>query len=212
MKSKSISFPSGALTLEGVLTIDRGATSLPGVVVCHPHPLYGGDMDDQVVRAICHELESIDIASLRFNFRGVENSQGEFDAGVGEADDLRAAISTLQHTPGVDPDSIGVAGYSFGATVALDVAAADPRVKALATVSLPLKGRVPKPNAGYRGPSLLVSGDRDPFVPTERLKSLAQRLAGPAECRIVAGANHFWGPHMEELTSSVADFFSRYLV
>ena len=92
-EQKRVTFRSNDLVLEGVVA--SGETPCPGVVVCHPHPLYGGDMDSAVVTTICRELETRGIASLRFNFRGVGGSQGTHDEGRGETDDLRAAISFL---------------------------------------------------------------------------------------------------------------------
>ncbi len=204
-----VTFQSNELVLEGIVT--HGEVPCPGVVVCHPHPLYGGDMDNLVVTTVCSELEKRGIASLRFNFRGVGRSQGDYDEGIGETDDLRAAVSFLAGSDGITPECIGVAGYSFGATVAMDAAATDERVKAQAAISIPLIGEEPSPPTDLSGPSLLIAGNRDQFAPVERLEKLAGGMTGPAECRIVEGADHFWGPLLGEMGEAVGEFFSKHL-
>ena len=206
---KKVTFQSGGLVLEGVVA--SGEAGCPAVVMCHPHPLYGGDMDSAVVTTVCQELETRGIASLRFNFRGVGLSEGTHDAGKGETEDLRAAISALAGSDGIDPERIGVAGYSFGATVAMEVAATDVRVKTQAAISMPLTGREPNPPTDLTGPSLLITGNMDQFVPIDRLEKLAGEMTGPAECRIVEGADHFWGPLVGEMGETVNEFFSRHL-
>ena len=89
-----LTFQSGDLSLEGVLHLPA-VTPAPGVVVCHPHPQYGGDMENNVVVAACDWLADRACAALRFNFRGVGESDGAFDQGAGERDDVRAALAHL---------------------------------------------------------------------------------------------------------------------
>ena len=102
-----VSFPSGDLSLEGALHV-AGATPAPAVVVCHPHPQYGGDMDNNVVLAACSALASAGITALRFNFRGVADSDGAFDQGQGEQDDVRAALAHLGSLSEVDGGALGL--------------------------------------------------------------------------------------------------------
>ncbi|MPZ24584.1 MAG: hypothetical protein GEU28_13855 [Dehalococcoidia bacterium] len=103
--------------LEGVLHLPD-STPAPGVVICHPHPLYGGDMDNYVVAALCRALVAADFAALRFNFRGVGASQGNHDGRIGERSDARRALDWLGNHESVDPERLAIAGYSFGAIVA----------------------------------------------------------------------------------------------
>lgn len=107
--------PAGAL--EAVLnyeTLPDAAT--PIAVVCHPHPLYGGTMDNKVVHTVARAFVELGVLTLRFNFRGVGRSEGRFDKGVGEADDLLAAVAWLRARFGQSP--LWLAGFSFGAFVA----------------------------------------------------------------------------------------------
>ena len=158
MTSKPVTFVSQALTLEGVLHEPAAGGPSPAVAVCHPHPLYGGDMHNEVVVTICERLAAGGIAALRFNFRGVGRSQGSFGGGEAEQEDVRGAITYLRGLSSTGSRGPGLAGYSFGAAVALSTA--DPGVRALAAVSPPLPAldsvRL-KPDI----PLLLVAGDRD---------------------------------------------------
>jgi alpha/beta superfamily hydrolase len=84
MKKTRVSFPSGELFLEGILAIPEGAGPFPAVIICHPHPLYGGSMDNNVVYSLSETLTQASFVSFKFNFRGVGGSQGEFGQGIGE--------------------------------------------------------------------------------------------------------------------------------
>lgn len=199
--TEPISFPSGDLTLVGVLHRPQGS-ALPGVAVCHPHPLYGGDMENNVVVALCRALAEGGTAALRFNFRGVGGSGGSYGAGVGEREDARAALEFLAGRPEVDGGRLGLAGYSFGAVVALG--AADERPRALAAVSPPAGTPA---SSQVRVPTLLISGDRDDIASARRLPEMAESLGQACEVRSVAGADHFWWGHEEALATAVLEFF-----
>ena len=123
MKRVHISFPAGDITLEGVWHLPESSGPLPAVIVCHPHSLYGGNMSNNIVFGVCQALALNEIAALRFNFRGVGKSGGEFGGGAAEQEDVRAALDLVLSTPNIDPERIGLAGYSFGGGVALAVAA-----------------------------------------------------------------------------------------
>jgi alpha/beta superfamily hydrolase len=92
-----VTFPCGELKLEAAWHHPDGMGPFPGVVVCHPHPLHGGDMSNNVISAICETLAKHSIAALRFNFRGVGNSEGEFGGGYQEQDDIAAALTFHPH-------------------------------------------------------------------------------------------------------------------
>ncbi|MDO8490805.1 MAG: dienelactone hydrolase family protein, partial [Dehalococcoidia bacterium] len=171
VNGKMVRFLCGDLSLEGVLHIPRRKPVMGGVVVCHPHPLYGGDMDNNVVRAICQGLEEVGLGSLRFNFRGVGESEGSFANGVGELADVEAAVSLLSGIEAIDTKHIGLCGYSFGAGVAFSHACRDRRVRAIAAVSI--QATSVDATADYAGPKLLVCGSRDLLTPAHEAGSLA---------------------------------------
>lgn len=110
-----VEFKSDSLTLEGVLATPDGAGPFPAVIVCHPHPLYGGSMDNNVVDGLCAGLARQSLASLKFNFRGVGGSQGSFAHGAGEQRDVSAALAYITTVHEIDTGRIGLAGYSAGA-------------------------------------------------------------------------------------------------
>jgi alpha/beta superfamily hydrolase len=210
MTERRLLFSCGELMLEGVAAIpEGGGNPMPGVVVCHPHPLYGGMMDNNVVHAICRELARASIAYLRFNFRGVEGSQGRHGDGVDEQEDVAAALTCLASLDGVDPDRIGLSGYSFGAGVALEVAPRDERAKALALVS-PVLAR-PSPLESYTRPKLLLWGSQDIVVPVADLNAFTIDLPDPKDYEIVEGADHFWWGYEGKLGPRVASFFKETL-
>src|SRR6516162_8179534 len=126
MKEEQITFSSGELMLEAMIARPGTSTVKRGAVVCHPHPLYGGSMYNNVVEAALEAMWRMGWATLRFNFRGVGESEGEHSGGSGEADDAAAATRFLATELGLKPGDIVLAGYSFGAMAAMKAASAFP--------------------------------------------------------------------------------------
>jgi alpha/beta superfamily hydrolase len=205
---------SDGLTIEGVLHLPAPSggreLSLTGrhsaIVVCHPHPQYGGDMRNNVVATVCEAAVANGIAALRFNFRGVGASRGAFDNGAGEQRDVAAALAHLRSLPEVDPGRTALAGYSFGAAMALRVIDRDAR--ALILVSLPtISGGLPQPEAAC--PILLISGDRDEYSDPDALAGFAEAAGPQAELVILPGVDHFWWGSDERLAEAVSSFLAR---
>ena len=208
MRQTALSFRSGKLTLEGVLASPGdAATACPGVVLCHPHPLMGGTMDNAVVQAVSRSLLEQGISTLRFNFRGVGKSEGVYDEGEGEKDDAGAALQVMGKLPGVSGKRLGLVGYSFGAVVSLAGLGKYGRLRALALVSPPLRAFEGLKESKPGVPKLVVSGDRDHVVNSEALEGAVSANLQGAELRIIPGANHVWAG----LESSAADEVARFL-
>jgi len=174
-------------------------------LVCHPHPLYDGTLHNKVVFHAMKALNSFGFPVLRFNFRGTGLSQGEHDQGVGEVDDVHAALDWLDrefHLP------IIFAGFSFGAAVGLQTACADSRVEAVIALGLPV---APLDDRTYdfgflqscTKPKLFISGDRDQFGPRAELEKLVAILSEPKKLIIVEGADHFFEGRMRELRETI---------
>ena len=175
----------GGPSLEGRLAIVEAPKG--GFVLCHPHPLYGGDMDNPVVIRAAEVVRAAGYATLRFNFRGVGASTGLHDQGIGEQDDVRAAVAILAgRLPPGSP--VGVIGYSFGAWTA--ARAMRPGDAPLALVAPPLGMFDFQALAPLTGRTLLVAGTRDTYCPVDALHRLA-RITG-AEERVIEGADHFF--------------------
>src|SRR5688500_16437993 len=163
---------SAGVALEASLALP--ADAIAGVVICHPHPLYGGDMDNPLVLEVRDACHRAGLTTLRFNFRGTGRSTGRHDGGAGERDDVRAALRVLaDHLPA--PRTVALAGYSFGAAVAWATAAAGEHVNGLALVAPPLAAatyRPAPPTPDVDGPVLVVAGDADAHCPLRDLDDL----------------------------------------
>jgi len=207
MNQVYVTFPCGELTLEGIYHIPQGPGPFPAVVVCHPHPLYGGSMDNNVVYAVCQALCEMGIAALRFNTRGTGKSEGNFGGGIAEAEDVKAAISFAASREGVDPKRIGIAAYSFGAIVSFSATIPE-EVQAVAAISPPLAMAPLEGLKSYCGPKLLVSGGGDNFTPEQAFAGFCQGLPAPKEYEVTPGADHFWWGYEEQLGQRVASFFA----
>ena len=207
MQQQRITFASCDLKLEGVLYLPEGNEPFPCVVVCHPHPLYGGSMDNNVVDAVCDALVQASIASFKFNFRGVGRSQGRYDEGRGEGEDVRNAIKYVSELKEVDPARIGLAGYSAGAAFSLPACWSDERIKAIAAISPPLEMSDFSFIADCKKPLLLISGSYDDFTPAERFIAFCRDLGEASEQELIVGADHFWQGYEPKLSELVTSFF-----
>jgi alpha/beta superfamily hydrolase len=206
LKRLHISFPSGELSLEGVWHLPDSNGPLPAVIVCHPHPLYGGNMSANVVFYICQALALNNIAALRFNFRGVGKSQGRFGGGISEQEDVRAALDFALATDNINKNKIGLAGYSFGGGVAAAVAVGEERIKMLALVSPALMDSGEQLKE-YIKPKFIIIGENDDVIPQRELRELFEEIPEPKQYEVIAGADHFWGGYEEVVAEKVADFF-----
>ena len=198
MQEKQVTFRSGGLTLEGLLASPGG--DAPAAVVCHPHPMYGGSMFNNVVDAILAAMWQLGYSTLRFNFRGVGASEGEHDDGRGEADDAAEAMTFLVSQPGVRKTGAVMAGYSFGAMVALAAGYEHADISRIVAVALPLSMTEARLPAGVSKPLLLVSGDHDSYSPVEGLTKLQEKIGKNARLEVIKGADHFFGGSEAELS------------
>lgn len=199
---ESVTFRSGALGLEGRLGVPEAARH--AAVVCHPHPQYSGDMDNTVVVAAAWELRRKGVATLRFNFRGVGASEGDYGGGVGEAEDARAAVEFLRRR--LPEAAIALGGYSFGAMVALVAGHDRPEVERLFTIALPATMFDAQPVLGSTKRKLFLLGDRDSFCPFAALETLVGQLAGDNALVRLAGADHFLLGFEERVGEEIARF------
>ena len=210
-RTRRISFPaqtSHPLQLEGLLHLVDREDNGPAAVVCHPHPLGGGNMYNGVVGAMARELSARGVTVLRFNFRGVGASEGRHDHGRGELEDVAGALEWLRAQPGVDPERVSLAGYSFGAWVALMHAQSDPRLVAAAMVGLPAEYCDAGSMRAFARPKFFVTGEQDQLAPPGALHDLVGQLPAPNTVRVVTGADHFWAGLERKVAARVADFLS----
>lgn len=179
-----------------------------GLVVCHPHPLYGGDMENPVVLRAAEVGRETGLSTLRFNFRGVGHSTGAHAQGEGEQDDLKAALAILQsRLPPGRP--LGLAGYSFGAWVAARVARRTLPLAGLCLIAPPLAMFDFGALDGRDMDTLLVAGTRDAYCPTDDLDRLAQRMPAAETVRI-EGADHFFFGKLFPLGEAIRSWARRW--
>jgi alpha/beta superfamily hydrolase len=190
--SQRITFTADDVTCEGLFACSDADGQVPGIVICHPHPLRGGDMENNVVRALAEAFAAVGFAVLRFNFRGVGRSTGRYAEGIGEQEDVKAALAWLMAQPGIDADRLFLAGYSFGARVTLSVASTEPRVAGFVVVAPPvLRGAWPSLDSAH-GPKIFLCGERDPVAPPEVLTGMIKNLPEPKRLVMFSDADHFF--------------------
>jgi alpha/beta superfamily hydrolase len=206
---KSFFIDGSAGRLEALL--NTGAEQAThAAVVCHPHPLFGGTLHNKVAFHTMKALNSFGFPVLRFNFRGTGLSQGEHDHGIGEVDDVLAALDWLDHALHLP---LIFAGFSFGAAVGLKAACADSRVKAAISVGTPVvpvaaDTELPRTYTfdflqNCAKPKLFVSGARDPFGPRTKLEALVRSLPEPKKLAVIEGADHFFEGRLRELREAI---------
>ena len=205
MRREHTTIPCGDISLEACWHFSDDKEPMAAVVVCHPHPLYGGTMSSNVVFGICQALAEKDIAALRFNFRGVGKSGGEFGEGIAEQEDVKAAFDFALANKNINPERIGLVGYSFGGEVALPVAIRNDRVKRLALVSPALAEGGWEELERYSRPKFVIVGENDFVVPMDRFSKLVEDM--PEQYQVIAGADHFWVGYEEVVGENVSAFF-----
>jgi alpha/beta superfamily hydrolase len=197
---------SDGILLEGLL--DRRSEE-KGMVITHPHPLYGGDMHNSVVELIKRAATDQGFTTLRFNFRGAGRSQGDFDEGVGEQRDLLAALSYLKE---IGVKKTILAGYSFGAWV-IATCFRGKRIPSerVMLIAPPIDFLEFGDDLKIPGLALVLCGDRDGFADSRDVKRLAGLWNPEAAVTILPGADHFFSGTMDslkrEVTRSVLSLF-----
>jgi uncharacterized protein len=193
---REIAGPAGPL--EARLDLPDGEPR--AVAVCgHPHPLHGGTMHTKALYQTAKALTRVGVAALRFNFRGVGLSGGTFDAGPGEQDDFRAALTFAEaRFPGVP---LWAAGMSFGSWIALTVGVADPRVSLLLGVAPPVDRYDFSALATSAKPKFFVHGEDDELISAKEIRKFYAPLIEPKELVMIEDANHLF----EGKTSLVGD-------
>lgn len=166
-------------------------------------------MHNNVVDALCAVAVENGIAALRFNFRSTGNSEGRYDQGSGEQDDVRGALAYLREQPEIDGERLALAGYSFGAGVAVRVAAGQD-LRAVVGVSLPTI--TPIDGVTIDCPALFVSGDQDEYSDADDLTDFVNSLGPEAELKLLPGLGHFWFGVERDLQEIVAPFLKAHLL
>ena len=199
---KTVTFTSNRLEIEGRLA---EGDHPKGVVITHPHPLYGGDMHNNVVAAVSRTYQKIGCTTLRFNFRGVGGSQGNYDDGIGEQEDVRAAVAYLADS-GIR--QIDLAGYSFGTWINALAVNDGLKIDNMIMVSPPVAFIDFKSIADLSSLKLIVTGDRDDIAPADMVEKIYPTWSPAAKFEVISGADHFYGGYTNQLEAVLTHFLA----
>jgi alpha/beta superfamily hydrolase len=202
MAEEPVFFMSGTLQIQGLLQSRPGDK---GVVITHPHPLYGGSMHNNVVESLVHAYQQAGYATLRFNFRGVGSSQGKYEDGQGEQEDVKAALHYLVEQ---GKNVVDLAGYSFGAWVNALTRPDGDIIRQMIMVSPPVAFLDFGPPQSIPQLRLVVAGSRDEIAPPELIQTILPNWNSSARLEIIEGADHFYGAYTEKLESILTDYLA----
>lgn len=183
----------------------------PVALILHPHPLYGGTMNNKIVYRLYHTFAQNGFSVLRFNFRGVGKSQGKYDEGVGELSDAATALDWLQ-LQNPDAPTCWIAGFSFGAWISLQLLMRRPEIEGFVAVSPPanlydFSFLSPCPAAG-----LITQGDKDDVVSEEAVSKLAGKLSSQhgtkVDYKVIPGADHYYRGVEEDMGNAANDYIA----
>jgi hypothetical protein len=196
--------PARQVELEAALREPHHRPLRGAAVVCHPHPAWGGTMDNRVVYRAAKAANESELAALRFNFRGVGKSTGSYDEGDGERQDAATAVDWLSQRYAELP--LVMIGFSFGSWVGLDVGCRDPRIRALVGLGLPLNHYDFEFLVENTKPALYLVSTNDEFCPRDRGDRLARRLPATSTFRWIEAADHFFGGQIEAMQVQIRQF------
>ncbi len=192
--------PAGPL--EAILTCPESETTGAVGVICHPHPLYGGSMQNKVVHYIARTFNELGLSTVQFNFRGVGNSAGEYADGVGETEDLLAVLDEVKRR--YPHHDLWLAGFSFGAYVALR-AVHHSQAEKLVTVAPPVNffdfDALAPPECSW----LLVQGDEDEVVSCDEVMTWAGQLKPAPTVVCMQGVGHFFHRRLNDLRNALLE-------
>ena len=186
----------------------------PLALLLHPHPQHGGTMNNKIIYKLYQTFTKRGFSTLRFNFRGVGRSQGQFDNGQGELSDAASALDWMQ-TQNPNTRSCWIAGFSFGAWVAMQLMMRRPEIDGFISIAPPASQHdfsflAPCPASG-----MIIHGDKDEVVPQSSVDKLAQKLQKQKnikiDYRIVEGSDHFFIHHLDPLNEQVEDYLDKML-
>ena len=195
--------------LEATLWLPAQGAPLAAAICCHPHPKHGGTMSNSVCFRTARGLQRAGLAVLRFNFRGVRGSAGEFDGKGGEGEDARAALGELERRfPGLP---LWGSGFSFGSRTVAALALGEPRLARLVLVALPVLAYDLSDLERLSGPGLIVMAENDTFGTLAALRSRHPSLSARFETLEIPGVEHYFSGKTRELQVEVERYARRHL-
>lgn len=199
MRSELISGPAGLLEIK-LENLNPAVTAPALAVVAHPHPLHGGTMDNKVVYSVARELAALGLPVARFNFRGIGQSEGSYDDGRGEVDDLLVVVEEMQRRFGDLP--VWLAGFSFGGYVAARAGSLCAAQQLCLIAPAVTRAYFDEP-AVTHCPGLLIHGDRDQLIEPQSTRNWAEEQAAKWVYRTIEGADHFFHGMLNPLRQEI---------
>jgi len=203
---KWVNFNSGDKEIEGIIYLPAESGIFPGVIVLHPHPAFGGSMENNVVNAVCNELSKNGIVAFKFNIRdpnikkAVEHSKNALDF----------FLTTDQLNDQLDVKRIGVCGYSWGSRVILEAFYKDPKVKFLIGISPPLSMMKFDFLLESDKPKLITVGTQDQFIPLNSIQDFFDKLKEPKEFAVL-NTDHIYVGVEKKLSTRILEFVKKYI-
>ena len=204
-------YSTGKIMLDGVVSAPEDSAKVPSVVLCHPHPMLGGDMNNVIVSTIAFEVSQRGMGSLRFDFRGVGQSEGEFTDAEGVSEDVKHALSFTRNFTGVDDKRVGIVGYSFGAAAMLHNLKYTKGAKSLVFIAPPVGAVQRSSIRDDKRAKLFIVGSEDRVVPSLDLQRELDNFKHPAQFTEIAGADHRLTDHESTVAERVAEFLTETL-
>ena len=202
-KIESLFLPGPARRLEALLEEPEVGAPRQAALVCHPHPQHGGTMHNKVVYRMARGLRRAGCAVLRFNYRGVNLSEGGYAHGEGEREDARVALDYLRGRYPELPYTL--AGFSFGSRIALQLGCAQPGARRVIAVGFPAAYYQDRSYLdGCTVPRIFVHSTRDEFGTVEKLTAFTETLPEPKQVVLVDAQNHFFAGALEKLEEIIA--------
>ena len=199
IESLFVAGPAGRL--EALLEEPEDQSPREAVLVCHPHPQYGGTMHNKVVYRIARGMRRAGFVVLRFNYRGVNLSEGKYDGGVGEVDDARAALEVLRSRyPGLP---FSLTGFSFGSRIILKIGCEPIGASRLLAVGFPC-GEEPSRELGHCNvPRIFIQSTNDQFGPKAAMEAYFETLEQPKQLVWVEARDHFFAGGLDKFEEVV---------
>jgi uncharacterized protein len=199
-----IAGPAGRLAIALTTADAQGVLAVKPrlAIICHPHPVHGGTMDNKVVTTLMRTYRDLGVNTLRFNFRGVGESEGQFDNGVGELDDLMAVVGWAQLN--FSEYCLLLAGFSFGSSIVARASYTIAGLEHMTLVAPPVERYEYDRDGSFNSPICVIQGDQDELVKAQGVYDWVNALSSPVELIRYTDCSHYFHGYLSALRADLA--------